>query len=100
MLRRGHSLTASRRNATHMPDPRPPRPYYRCAVAVTYNFALLRQPYDPKWDRIAQPATDWDSRPLIVNQGTVLDYAATQQHLLDYLAHEVQPLYTKCGPRD
>ena len=83
-----------------MPDPRPPQPYYACATAVTYNFAELRQPYDPKWDRITQRATDWHCRPLIVRQGTVLDYAATQQHLLDYLALAVQPVYTRRGPLD
>ena len=93
-----HATTPSLHIAAHMPDPRHPQPYYRCAVAVTYNFALLRQPYDPKWDRIAQPATDWQSRPLIVKQGTVLDYAAAQQHLLDYLALALQPRYTKRGP--
>jgi hypothetical protein len=95
-----NTATPSRRSATQMPDPRPPRPYYRCAVAVTYKFALYPKPYDPKWDRIAQPATDWHARPLIVKQGTVLDYAATQQHLLDYLALALQPVYTRrmCVP--
>lgn len=94
------AATPSRRIANHMPDARPLQLYYPSAVAVTFNFARDRSQHDPKWDRIRRFARDAQHRPLIVFQGTVLDHAATQQHLLDYLAHEVQPLYTKCGPRD
>jgi hypothetical protein len=68
-------------------------------VAVTFVFARDRSQYDPKWDRIRRFARDAQHRPLIVKQGTVLNHAATQQHLLDYLALALQPLYTKRGPR-